>query len=134
MKSISFLLLVFLGFVASTCHREGPDCHHNILFKNASKDTVIYALEFTDLTGCLLENHFNAKPGEQFNLDLPRYCWEQELAKGKIAEIYVVDPSKFNKGNSFYDCDSIVTKNNVLKHYKLNLDDLKKSNFIITYE
>jgi hypothetical protein len=134
MKSKSFLLLTLIVLNASTCHREGPDCHHNIIFRNGSKALIIYALPFTDLNGCILENHFNADPGEEFALDLPRYCWEQELAKGKTAELYVIDPAKFNEGFRFYDCDSIPIKNKVLKHYKLTLDDLKRNNFTITYD
>ncbi len=134
MKPNSLLSFALIALTASTCHREGPDCHHNIIFRNGSKDTIIYALEFTNLSGCALENHFTAKPGEQFALDLPRYCWEQELSRGKTADLYVVDPSKFNTGTGFYDCDSIPIKNKVLKHYELTLDDLKKANFTIVYE
>ncbi|MDR6807495.1 hypothetical protein J2Y45_004695 [Dyadobacter sp. BE34] len=134
MKSKLFSLLLVTLSTASTCHREGPDCHHNIIFKNDSKGTIIYALPFTDLSGCILENRFKAEPGEEFALDLPRYCWEQELAKGKTAELYVIDPAKFNAGFHFYDCDSIQIKNKVLKHYELTLDDLKRNNFTITYE
>jgi len=134
MKHKLWSLLAFTMFVASTCHREGPDCHHNIIFRNGSKTPIIYALPFTDLSGCILENHFKADPGEEFALDLPRYCWEQELAKGKNAELYVIDPAKFNVGFRFYDCDSIPIKNKVLKHYELTLDDLKRNNFTITYD
>ena len=134
MKFMLFLLLLVTLSTAYTCHREGPECHHNIIFRNGSKATIIYALPFTDLGGCILENHFKAEPGEEFALDLPRYCWEQELAKGKPAELYVIDPAKFNAGFRFYDCDSIPIKNKVLKHYELTLDELKINNFIIKFE
>lgn len=64
MKYKLFPIAIIVGSFASTCHREGPDCHHNIIFRNGSKTTIIYALPFTDLSGCILENHFKAEPGE----------------------------------------------------------------------
>ena len=135
MKSNSFLLFLLVASLTSTCHGEGSDCHHGIVFKNNSKDTLIYALRGSDGSGrCALIKCSDAAPNEQVILDLPRYCWEQELAKGKVAEMYVIDPSKFNKGAGLYNCDSIGAKNNILKHYKLTLNDLKGNNFIINYK
>ncbi|MGG7665785.1 hypothetical protein [Dyadobacter sp. BHUBP1] len=130
------LSLLFLTIsTASTCHREGPNCHHNIIFKNSSSDAIIYALKGSNGSGlCSMVFYSYAAPNEEVVLDLPRYCWEQELGNGKTAEMYVIDPRKFNSGNGFYDCDSIVIKNEVLMHYPLTLDDLKRNNFTITYE
>ena len=56
------------------------------------------------------------------------------LANGKSEEIYFIDPNQFYTGGGFYDCDSINIKSKVLKLHKFNLNDLKKSNFVITYE
>lgn len=83
---------------------------------------------------CAMVFYSKSAPNEDVILDLPRYCWEQELGNGKTAEMYVIDPRKFNSGNGFYDCDSIVIKNEVLMHYELTLDDLKRNNFTITYD
>ena len=135
MKSNPFLLLALTALGASTCHREGLNCHHNIIFKNSSSDTIIYALKGSNGSGlCSMVFYSNAAPNEEVVLDLPRYCWEQELGNGKAAEMYIVNPRKFNSGTGFYDCDSIVIKNEVLKHYELTLDDLKRNNFSITYD
>jgi len=135
MKLKLFLLISTIVLFASTCHREGPSCHHNIIFKNSSSDTIIYALKGSNGSGfCALVFYSNAAPNEEATLDLPRYCWEQELGNGKTAEMYVIDPRKFISGIGFYDCDSIPIKNKVLKHYELTLDDLKRNNFTITYE
>lgn len=134
MKSKPFLLLTIIALSTSTCHREGPSCHHNIIFKNSSSDTIIYALKGSNGTGfCTLVFYSNADPNEDVILDLPIYCWEQELGNGKTAKMYIVDPGKFISGTGFYDCDSIAIKNEVLKHYKLALDDVKRNNFTITY-
>ena len=132
-KLLSPLILILL--IASTCHHEGPNCHHNIIFKNNSADSIIYALKGTNGSGlCTMVFYSNAAPNEEATLDLPRYCWEQELGNGKTAEMYVIDPRKFISGVGFYDCDSIPIKNKVLKHYELTLDNLKRNNFTITYD
>jgi len=60
-------------------------------------------------------------------------CWENELANGQPEEIYIVDPIHHNTPQIFYDCDSIEIKNKILKHYSVTLEDLKKSDFTITY-
>ncbi|MBO9614219.1 MAG: hypothetical protein J7619_16055 [Dyadobacter sp.] len=132
-KLCSLLLPAIL--TASTCHREGPNCHHNIIFKNSSSGTIIYSLKGSNGSGlCSMIIYSNANPSEEVILDLPRYCWEQELVRGRTAEMYVIDSGKFNTGTGFYDCDSLPIKNKVLKHYELTLDDLKKANFTIVYE
>jgi hypothetical protein len=135
MKLKLLLLISPIILVSNACPREGPSCHHDIIFKNSSSDTIIYALKGSNGSGlCTMVFYSNANPNEDVILDLPRYCWEQELANGKTAEMYVIDPRKFNSGTGFYHCDSIAIKNKVLKHYELTLDDLKRNNFTITYD
>lgn len=130
---LSPLTLILL--IASTCHRERPNCHHNIIFKNNSTDSIIYALKGTNGSGlCTMVFYCNAAPNEEATLDLPRYYWEQELENGKTAEMYVIDSRKFISGVGFCDCDSIPIKNKVLQHYELTIDDLKRNNFTITYD
>jgi hypothetical protein len=48
-------------------------------------------------------------------------------------DIYIIDSDEYNEPSVFYDCDSIAIKNRILKQYTLTLDDLKQSNFTITY-
>jgi hypothetical protein len=45
----------------------------------------------------------------------------------------MIDSDKYNEPYTFYDCDSIATKNEILKKFTLTLDDLKKSDFKIAY-
>jgi hypothetical protein len=135
MNSKLLLLLLVTTLMASSCHREGPNCHHNIIFKNNSGNSIIYALKGSDGNGlCTMIIYSNAEPNKEVVLDLPRYCWEQELWNGKTAEMYVIDPNKSKTSTGFYNCDSIPIKNKVLKHYELTLDDLKKNNFKIIYD
>jgi hypothetical protein len=115
MKLKLLLLISPIILVANTCQREGPSCHHDIIFKNSSSDTLIYALKGSNGSGlCTMVFYSNAN--------------------GKTAEMYVIDPRKFNSGTGFYHCDSIAIKSKVLKHYELTLDDLKRNNFTITYD
>lgn len=133
MKSKSFILLIFIGTMANTCHREGPDCHHGIILDNASPDSVIFARKFTNLTGCGLDGEV-LLPKSRLDWDGFRTCWENRLANGKSEEVYFIDPKQFYEGGGFYDCDSIEIKNKVLKHHVFTLSDLKRDNFTITYK
>jgi len=71
-------------------------------------------------------------PGEYYE-DVRRVCFESEISTTKPYDLYIVDPSNYNDPYIFYSCDSIEIKNTVLKHYILTLDDLKQSNFTISY-
>ena len=134
MKPMLYTILCLLPLMASTCKKESKDCHHDIIIINNSTDTVICAFRFTtgaNPTKCLLEGD-SLKPTEYIPMKL-KYCWEDELSNGRTQEIYIIDPSQFNDPNVFYSCDSIEIKNLVLKKYVLTLDDLKRSNFTVTY-
>ncbi len=126
------LLLAFFATTAMKCQKDGPNCHHDIIIRNASSSTVIFALEGYKDSLCHLAKRKELHAGEQAVLNL-RYCWEEELTNGRTQEIYIVDTSQFNDPNIFYSCDSIEIKNKVLRHYELTLDDLKKNNFTVTY-
>jgi hypothetical protein len=118
----------------STCHREGPDCHHGIVIDNASPDSIIFALKFSNLVGCGLDGEILA-PKSRLDWGGFRTCWENRLANGKSEEIYFIDSKHFYIGSTgFYDCGSLGIKNKVLKHYEFTLDDLKKTGFVIIYE
>ncbi len=58
---------------------------------------------------------------------------EDHLAYTYPLEVYIIDTSKYNTPYVFYDCDSIAIKNDILKYFSLTLDDLKQSDFTITY-
>ena len=135
-KLLSPLTLILL--IASTCHREGPDCHHGIVIENASSDSVIFALKFYNLThqnvtNCGLDGEV-LQTNSKFDWGGFRTCWENRLSNGKSEEIYFIDPHHFYQGVGFYDCDSIEIKNKVLKHHVFTLNDLKRDNFTITYK
>lgn len=127
--------IVFLSvLLAASCYPEGPNCHHGIVIDNASSDSVVFALRFSDLTNCGLDGEI-LPPKSKVEWGGFRTCWENMLINGKSDEVYFVDPKQFYKGPpGLYDCDSIDIKNKILKHYVFTLDDLQKNNFTITYE
>lgn len=125
-------IICMLILTANTCQREGEDCHYNLLIRNNSGDSVKMAYRFYYDEFCVLQG-LTLKAGEAYTEHLSQQCWEDRLSGGNVQDIYIVEPSQFNDQNSYYDCDSIEIKNKVLKHYVLTLEDIKKSNFIITY-
>lgn len=134
MKLNIYSIFCLLIFLSSTCKKEGDNCHKNIIIKNNSAYTVLYALRFTTgvtNTKCFLEG-FNLTPNETVKYD-SKYCWEDKLSNGKTVEFYIVDPIKYNT-KPFYNCDSIEIKNKVLKHYVLTLNDLKRDDFMVIYK
>ena len=131
MKKI--LIVISMIIMAGTCQKAGPDCHFYISIVNNSSKEIIPALRFINSSNnCILSGSI-LQPSEKFELRL-RECWEDELANGHSQEIYLVDPAHYNTPTIFYSCDSIESKNTILKHYSLTLNDLKNMDFTITYQ
>jgi hypothetical protein len=124
-------LILLLILSASTCNKESDSCHHNIVIKNNSNEIVIFAMMAYEQNNCSLAKYAEIQPTHESELHL-KYCWEDELAAGKFQDIYIVDPLHYN-GDEFYPCDSIDIHYNILKHYHLSLEDLKKNDFIVNY-
>jgi hypothetical protein len=133
MKSKLFLLIALTVLVASTCHREGPDCLHRIVIENASSDSIIFALKFYNLTHCGLDGEV-LLPNSKLDWHENRTCWENRLSNEKSEEIYFIDPRHFYQGDGLYDCDSIEIKSRALKHHVFTLEDFKKNHFTIPYK
>ncbi len=131
MKKI--LIVISMIIMAGTCQKAGPDCHFYILIINNSSKAVIPALKFINTSNNCILSGSTLQTSEKYEFRL-RECWEDELADGRSQEIYLVDPDHYNTPTIFYDCDSIESKNTILKHYSLTLDDLKNMDFTITYE
>ena len=132
MKNL-FITILCLMLMSSTCSKND---HYYVTIKNQSEDDVMVArmggtvdgrcgLDPINGGGILKGN--SAREYQPFNFSI-----ERSLGEG-ILELYIVDINHFNDDTLYYDCDSIPIKNNILRHYKLTLEDLKRSNFTITY-
>jgi|ERR1035437_5917414 hypothetical protein len=131
MKQVLFALLCLIICSATTCKKDGANCHKTIYVRNNSSDTVILARKAYQNSFCKLDGS-KQPPGQEFSIS-NRDCWEDDLANGETQELFIVDLAKFNVPYIFYDCDSIEIKNKILGHYKLTIDSLRKYNFIINY-
>ena len=132
MKTIILIITLTLLFSSSTCKKEGSDCHRAIIIKNNSAASILPAFKISDIYGqCRLSGSI-IETDSSYE-DSRNTCWENWLFNGKTYELYIIDPANYNVPLVFYDCDSITFKNTVLKHFILTLDELKQSNFTITY-
>jgi len=126
------LILTSIILVSVTCDREGENCHRKIMVINHSTNSIVQALNIKNTVGkCLLTGSTILPEGiyEYTN----RSCFEDVLSVGETFEFYIIDPNHYNTPGVFYDCDLIEINNTILKHYVLTLEDLKNSNFTITY-
>jgi len=135
MKTIILLILFTTILVGCDIAIEGENCHKHLTIVNESRDTVIISkrVTYSEKPECFLSRHATLLPGEEYEDHSSKTCFEGIVAAG--TNYYVVDPDHFNE-EKFYDCDSMLIKNTVLKHYELNashLGELKKTDFTITY-
>lgn len=134
-KIYAATLIGSIFLMSGQCKKEGENCHHSIIIRNKSANPIRPASMFTTIQQgqkkCGLGGEI-LLPDTEFKRD-SRSCWEDVLSKGKTFELYIIDPSLYNY-EGFYNCDSITIKNKILKYYNLSLEDLKRSNFTITYE
>ena len=126
------LLAAFLApLLSMTCtKKEGPNCHHNIVYKNNSDFTVLRAELYMDGKGKCRFAYNELKPGEEFT-DYSRSCWEDRSS----TDFYILSPENVQvmSVENLYSCDSIATKNKILKHYVLTADYLRERNWTVTY-
>lgn len=114
------------------CKRE-EDCHAYIYFNNQYDKDVLFALRFTDTHGNCTLNGENVSKKASYSFRPFNSCIEEYLINEAPLEIYIIDPEEYNDPLAFYECDSIALKNKILKQYSLTLEDLKQSNFTLTY-
>ena len=133
MKKIFVFLLCIMTLTASKCTNEDDSCHYDIQIKNNSANQIVSAIPIRNAESkCKLDGKI-INNGSQCDYRPFNFCIENSLGNNATVEIYIVDPVKFNDPNVYYNCDSIEVRNKVLKHYTLTLNDLKQSNFTITY-
>jgi hypothetical protein len=126
------IILAFVTFSASTCNNENQDCHYNIRIKNNSSDQIISAIPIRNPNNKCRLDGVTINSQSQYDYRPFNFCIEESLNNNSL-EIFIVDKSHFNATGIYYACDSIEIKNTILKHYVLTLEDLKSSNFTITY-
>ncbi len=124
--------MIFLLCISSTCKEEGDDCHFKIAIVNKSSQNVMFGWSIRNTSNKCYMSVSVIKPDETYEYT-ENNCWESALSNGRTTDFYIIDPTHYNTPGIFYACDSIEIKNTILKHYMLTLDELKGSNFIVTY-
>lgn len=124
--------IICLMLISSSCEKN-EDRHSYINFTNQSEKDVIFGLRFTDTERNCCLNGPKVMKNKTYDFRPYNSYIEDNLNSNTPLDIYIIDSDKYNNPGVFYDCDSIAIKNRILKQYTLTLDDLKQSNFTITY-
>lgn len=130
MRKILYILFL-TPLLSMTCtKKEGPNCHHNIVYRNNSDFTVLRADLYTDRNGKCRFAYYEFKVGEEYT-HYSRNCWEDS----KPMDFYILSPENVvpMSVDSIYSCDSIGIKNKILKHYVLTPEYLRERNWTVTY-
>lgn len=119
---------IFLFFVSSKCNND--NYHYDLTIKNNSLSTISVSPNFTypDTTIVCPLGHYEISSGKEHK-DHQRYGWEPSIGYLKYFQIFIIDPDIINST----PCDSIKKYHKILKRYQLNIDDLNRMNWTITY-
>jgi|SRR5690606_5864491 len=131
MKTSLIAIFCFIILSGAQCKKEGNDCHYEITIRNNTGKNVIGAHKFFANNKCVLDGQVISSNGNY--KESSRICWERKISDITPYELFIIDISNYNNPNVFYSCDSIEYYNTILAHYILNLEDLKSTNFTITY-
>ena len=133
MKKYIFIPLMCLTLLSSTCQSD-DNSHSYITLKNQSENDICLCLLFTNVEGkCTLSRGGILEKNSIFEWNPFNFSIERSLRGGGVLEFYLVNPNHYNEHNVFYDCDSIPIKNDILKHYRLTLEDLRQMNFTVVF-
>lgn len=138
------LLLASLSFFGTTCQKENTECHKTIAISNNS-DISIYVICDTHYPDTLYFGHFSSPISDPYTYkilpksisDRPlqnRDCWESVFNYGvqipsDTLMVYFFDAAVIENE----EWNSVVHGYKILKRYDLSLDDLKRTNWAVTY-
>jgi len=133
MKKYMFIPLLCL-LMSSTCQNEDKN-HFYITIKNRSNNDVYLARTGYYKGKCSLGIMEILEKNSVFEYRPYNWSIERVLGRGSetVLELYFVNPDKFNEPADLYDCDSIPIKNDILRHYQLTLEDLRRMNWTIVF-
>ena len=125
------LLLCFTLFVLN-CENE-DNSHYYIQVENRSEIDVYLTRRGLYNHYCMMDLLTTIKKDSVFQYQPYNTKIERQLGGNRTIELYIVNPDHFNNINEYYDCDSLAIKNDILKHYKLTLEDLQRMNWKVVY-
>jgi len=117
--------------MSSTCENSNNRHYHITVQNQSDSDLDICSraiIPFENL--CALTPIAVVEKNSTFEWQPFNFSIERELREGGVLELFFVNN---HQPQGFYDCDSIFIKNDILRHYRLTLEDLRRMNFTITY-
>jgi hypothetical protein len=112
----------------SSCQEK---CQKTILLRNNhSEDIMLGSLGNNGSGECILA--LQRLPSGQTHTFVKRKCINK-ADQNAVFEVYIVDPKKANPSGSFYNCDSLEYKNDILRHVKVTYGELKTMNYQVLY-
>lgn len=132
MKILCIAVVSLFILSAAKCHKESENCHHTIAIRNNSARQVVIAFRSYHGDSCSLQGPV-VNANDTYAYWSGRSCWEERANEVDPSAIYFVDPAHYNDPTKFYICDSVPLKNTTLKQFQVNTDELRNTNFIVTY-
>ena len=138
MKIRHWCAFLFITLLISGCNDGFDDCHNTILFTNNSSK-AIYAVSTLkkdflnfDPTNENYSPDFRLRPDQSIpvKIGISLQCWEQTLEQtGGYVYIYVYDAEYLEDD----DTNWATARNEYIKMYTLNVKDLQRLNWEVTY-
>jgi hypothetical protein len=138
MKNIIVGIAIWLLFCNGHCSsvaKETPNCHPYLRIQNNSRDSLIIGIKWEYNDSCTLNEYGAISPSSFIELEgWGGDCWEHNIINGTVTEIYVLPlRGNGNLNKRFKPCNLLDSNFTILKHFILNVDSLRETNFIITY-
>jgi hypothetical protein len=134
MKNYKILFYILLN---SCIPQEGPKCHKSIDFiNNSSKDIWVHKSDkngrVTECNSVITKVLANSKKDRAVIQSLKGNCFEKYINssfRGGKLDVYIYS----DQPNSLIDCDTLKLKSYLIEMRSLTVDELQKSNWVITY-
>ena len=134
MKNLNKILGLSILFLLSfQCKRK--ECHKSLIVVNNSNKKLVIAYPGVRIIDkknydCLFLDSMILNPNEhkKYEYGLNGACIEDLSI---LLSVYFIDFNKYT--SDYFPCDSLRVHNKVLKAFHLDIDSLKKDNFILTY-
>lgn len=136
MKTMKLIitLFTFVLITSSRCRKEGKDCHYSVKIQNNSEKKMLWGIVSAGIKGCKISSsEIESKSTDKYNPYST--CIEDRLTHKNDSNIivYFLDPQSTFSPDEFYNCDSVENKYTILKKCAYTLNDLKNSDFTISY-
>ena len=127
------LSLLGIGLILLSCRKE--DCHKKIKVVNNSQESILVVklgISSKEDT-CSFINEQLLLSGEMIDYQISiRSCIEERIVnKRPPFPVYILDPN--NNNELYFQCDSVIENNKILKELNFDLEVLRTNDFTFYY-